>query len=397
VSARTIVVAGAGIGGLTAALALARAGFRVALIEKATRLEETGAGLQLSPNAARVLVGLDLRERLQAAVVAPAAIVIRTAGNREIARLDLGAHAPARHGAPYWVIHRGDLQAALLAEVLARDDITLTLGASLDSWAIEPGGVVAQALRGPDMEEFRGSALVGADGLWSRLRALMGESNEATFARRTAWRALLPADAVAADARAPLVQLWLGHGGHIVHYPVRAGAMINIVAIAGDEHPSKGWSTAAAPEEVLARFPASHWASPARDLLALPAQWLKWPLYDRPPLRRPGRGPVTLLGDAAHPMLPFLAQGAAMAIEDAAVLAAELAATPHEVPAALRRYERRRGPRTARVQRAARRNDLTYHLAWPAAAARDIAMRAMGNERLLAHYDWIYGWRADRP
>jgi salicylate hydroxylase len=394
-SAHTIAIAGAGIGGLTAALALAARGFRVALFDKAARLEETGAGIQLSPNATRVLDGLGLRERLLASVVAPDAVVIRTAHGAEVARLPLGPAAEQRYGAPYWMIHRGDLQAALLGAALAHPGITLTLGAAVDDCAATAGGVTVQVLRGEILEEIAAAALIGADGLWSRVRALTGETDPARFARRTAWRALVLADAVAPAFRAPAIHLWLGHGSHLVHYPVKAGAMINIVAIAADAQPSHGWSTAAMPDEVLTRFSSEAWARPARDLLALPERWLKWPLYDRPPRPHRGRGAVTLLGDAAHPMLPFLAQGAAMAIEDAAVLAASLAATPDDAPAALRRYERARAARTAKVQRAARRNDTVYHLPWPASVARDLAMGAMGNDRLLAQFDWIYGWRPE--
>jgi salicylate hydroxylase len=394
-SAPTIAIAGAGIGGLTAALALAARGFRVALFDKAARLEETGAGIQLSPNATRVLDGLGLRERLLASVVAPDAVVIRTAHGAEVARLPLGPAAEQRYGAPYWMIHRGDLQAALLGAALAHPGITLTLGAAVDDCAATAGGVTVQVLRGETLAESGAAALIGADGLWSRVRALTGETDPARFARRTAWRALVLADAVAPAFRAPAIHLWLGHGSHLVHYPVKAGAMINIVAIAADAQPSHGWSTAAMPDEVLTRFSSEAWARPARDLLALPERWLKWPLYDRPPRPHRGRGAVTLLGDAAHPMLPFLAQGAAMAIEDAAVLAASLAATPDDAPAALRRYERARAARTAKVQRAARRNDTVYHLPWPASVARDLAMGAMGNDRLLAQFDWIYGWRPE--
>jgi salicylate hydroxylase len=422
-NARTIAIAGAGIGGLTAALALAARGFHVALFDKAARLEETGAGIQLSPNATRVLNGLGLRERLLPSVVAPDAVIIKTAQNAELARLPLGPAAATRYGSPYWMIHRGDLQAALLGAALAHPGITLTLGAAVDDCAASPDGVTVQVLRGDTLEESTAAALIGADGLWSRVRALAhvpakagpgldpgwtpvrrqehapmresGEADAARFARRTAWRALVLADAVAPPFRAPAIHLWLGHGSHLVHYPVKAGAMINIVAIAADAQPSHGWSTVAAPDEVLTRFPADSWARPARDLLALPERWLKWPLYDRPPRPHHGRGAVTLMGDAAHPMLPFLAQGAAMAIEDAAVLAGCLAATPDDAPAALRRYEQARGPRTARVQRAARRNDMVYHLPWPASVARDLAMGAMGNDRLLAHYDWIYDWRPE--
>ncbi|HEU5275922.1 MAG TPA: FAD-dependent monooxygenase [Xanthobacteraceae bacterium] len=394
-SARTIVVAGAGLGGLTAALALAARGFRVALFDKAEALAETGAGIQLSPNATRVLTGLGLRDRLLPSVVAPEAVVIRTARNAAIARLPLGATAETRYGAPYWIIHRGDLQAALLAAVRERDGIALTLGAAVEAVAAKPDGVTVQVLRGTRRADTAAAALIGADGLWSRVRALAGGTDSARFARRTAWRALVPAAAVAPDARAHEVNLWLGPGSHLVHYPVKGGAMINIVAIAADTRPSTGWSTAAGPEEVMARFPADRWAKPARELLDRPTHWLKWPLYDRPPLAPWGNGRMTLLGDAAHPMLPFLAQGAAMAIEDAAVLAAALAATPDDPTAGLRRYEAARIPRTRRLQRAARRSDRAYHLGPPASTLRDLAMRMMGDERLLRHYDWIYGWRAE--
>jgi salicylate hydroxylase len=146
----------------------------------------------------------------------------------------------------------------------------------------------------------------------------------------------------------------------------------------------------------MARFSGRSWHPQARDLLALPAQWLKWPLYDLAPLRQWGRGPVTLLGDAAHATLPFLAQGAAMAIEDAAVLAQCIGAAPEDVAGAMRRYEQVRRPRTTKVWRAARRNDAVYHLAWPASAVRDLVLRRMGSEGVLARYDWIYDWGAER-
>jgi salicylate hydroxylase len=397
---RNIVVAGAGIGGLTAALALAHKGFAVALADKAEKLEETGAGIQLSPNATRVLCGLGLRERLAPAVVAPEGVIIKTRRNREIARLRLGAEAERRYGAPYWMIHRGDLQAALLDEVRAHRAITLALGTPVDGFAIHGEQVTLPALGALPGEDAIG--LVGADGLWSRVRSEIGETAEPAFARRTAWRALVPADAVAPEFRAPAIHLWLGRGSHLVHYPVKGGRMINIVAIAADasqgshQGANQGWSTAATADDVMARFSGRSWHPQARDLLALPAQWLKWPLYDLAPLRQWGRGPVTLLGDAAHATLPFLAQGAAMAIEDAAVLAQCIGAAPEDVAGAMRRYEQVRRPRTTKVWRAARRNDAVYHLAWPASAVRDLVLRRMGSEGLLARYDWIYDWGAER-
>jgi salicylate hydroxylase len=393
-SARTIVIAGAGIGGLTAALALAQKGFRVALFDKAEKLEATGAGIQLSPNATRMLIGLGLHDALEPAVVVPEAVTVRTARGRAIARLPLGIGAQARYGAPYWIIHRGDLQAVLLAAVMAHHDITLTLGATVDGCAAHQNGVTVRAQCGRRLTETNADALIGADGLWSTVRRLTGATDPPRFARRAAWRALVPAEGVAPEFRTPAINLWLGPGAHLVAYPVKAGAMINIVAIAREPQPSAGWSTAAPSDEVRLWF-SRGWAPPARDLVAVPTQWLKWPLYDRPPRPLRGRGAVTLLGDAAHPMLPFLAQGAAMAIEDAAVLASALTAAPDDLAAAMRRYERIRGPRTARAQRGARRNDTIYHLAWPASAVRDLAMGRMGSDNLLARYDWIYGWRPD--
>jgi salicylate hydroxylase len=397
-SVRTIIVAGAGIGGLTAALALAQKGFRVAVIDKAERLEETGAGIQLSPNATRVLIGLGLRDALLPSIVVPEAVVIRSARGGAVASLPLGESAATRYGAPYWIIHRADLQAALLAAAKADPAIALTLGAAVETCAAQPDGVRVQVRRGDRLSETRGDALVGADGLWSSVRRLAGATDKPRFAGRAAWRALVPAERLAPEARAPAIQLWLGAGAHIVHYPVKAGAMINIVAIARDrdsvDFPA-GWSTAATPAEVLARFPRERWAPAAHGVINVPTQWLKWPLYDRSPGPLAGHGALTLIGDAAHPMLPFVAQGAAMAIEDAAVLAASLAAAPDALAAAMRRYEEARGPRTTRVQRAARRNDMIYHLAWPAAAFRNFALGRMGSERLRAQYDWIYGWRPD--
>ncbi|HLH90581.1 MAG TPA: FAD-dependent monooxygenase [Xanthobacteraceae bacterium] len=396
-SARTIIIAGAGIGGLTAALGLARKGFHVELFEQAPRLEETGAGIQLSPNATRVLTGLGLGSAIEPAIVAPEALVIRTAGGRDVARLPLGAATP-RYGAPYWIIHRADLQAALLAAVTANDNVTLTLGTAIAGCAAHGDGVTVQTARlamgVPQTRASEADALIGADGLWSTVRRLIGETEPPRFARRAAWRALVPAESVAAEFRAPAVHLWLGSGAHLVHYPVKGGAMINIVAIARAPQPSRGWSTQASADEVRARFRRG-WAAAARDIVAAPAQWLKWPLHDRPPAPFAGCGAVTLIGDAAHPMLPFLAQGAAMAIEDAAVLAAVLGSASDDVAAALRRYEAARGPRTARVQRAARRNDTVYHLAWPISALRDRAMARMGSDGLLARFDWIYGWQPD--
>jgi salicylate hydroxylase len=198
---------------------------------------------------------------------------------------------------------------------------------------------------------------------------------------------------VAPEFREPMVHLWLGRDAHLVHYPVKAGRVINVVVITADDWSAPGWSEPASRVDLVARLPAEAWAPPARALIRLPEAWLKWALYDRQPIRRWSMGPVALLGDAAHPMLPFLAQGAAMAIEDAAVAAQCLARQPGDAAGALRTYCAIRRGRTRTVQHAAERNGARYHLAGPSSWLRDTAMRAMGGKHLLQHYDWIYDWR----
>jgi salicylate hydroxylase len=400
VTSDSVLIAGAGIGGLTAALALVRQGFHVRLFDQAEKLEEAGAGIQLPPNATRILVGLGLAGRLKAGIVEPAAIRLRSAASgRDIAVLPLDAVSES-YGGPYWVIHRADLQKALAGAVAEETRIALTLGAPVDDFTIGQDGVRAAVLhrrRGMTATDHGGALLVGADGLWSRVRALLGDAAAPRFVGRGAFRAIVPAALLPAGDCEPIISVWLGPGGHVVHYPVRAGAAVNIVAVCGgwqsENWQKETWSTGATRDEVLERFPAAAWAPALRALLAAPERWQKWALYDRAPLRSWGRGPVTLLGDAAHPMLPFLAQGAAMAIEDSAVLTRELSRAPDDRVAALRRYEAARHPRTARIQRAARHNDFHYHLHQPAALVRNAALRTLGGRRLLAQYDWIYRWQ----
>jgi salicylate hydroxylase len=392
VSARTVIIAGAGIGGLTAALAVARHGYRVVVLEQSERLEETGAGIQLSPNASRVLIGLGLRETLASRVTAPQELTVANArSGRVLARAPLGAAAERRYGAPYWVIHRGDLQAALIEAVEANPDIVLRLGSRVDDFAIHPNGVTVAAHSRHETVEEHGLALVGADGLCSRLRGRLGHG-EARFTGHTAWRALVPAEAVVCELSIPRVNLCLGRGGHLVYYPVKGGRLINVVAVMADDWREPGWSAAGERAEILGRFDEPAWRGPPREILCAADRWLKWALFDAAPLSHWGRGPVTLLGDAAHPILPYLAQGAAMAIEDAAALGQSLGSAGGDLVGAMRRYERRRLARTAQTQRAARRNGAIYHMSAAAGLMRTLALTAMGGERLISRYDWLYGW-----
>jgi salicylate hydroxylase len=395
-AARTVIVAGAGIGGLTAALALAQRSFEVTLLEAAPRLEEIGAGLQLSPNAARVLIALGIEHRLKPHVVSPELLTVRSArSGRLLAQAPLGARVAQRYGAPYWVIHRGDLQSALCEAVAATPRIALKLGTRMEGFAARGHGVVVSASQGSQTLETEGLALVAADGLWSSLRQRLGHRAAPRAAGQTAWRALVPAEAAPRSFAAPTVNLWLGHDAHLVHYPVKAGRTINVVAIVDDDWREPGWNTPGATRELLDRFAAQHWHQSARELLAASERWQKWALFDCAPLATWGQGPVTLIGDAAHPMLPYLAQGAAMAIEDAAVLAACLARNPDDASAALRRYEASRLPRTTRVQGDARHNGTVYHMRGTAAVLRSLALMAVGGDRLISRYDWLYGWTAE--
>jgi salicylate hydroxylase len=340
-----------------------------------------------------------LGERLKLSGVFPQAIrILRARDGREIVRLPL-AQAQEWFGAPYLVMHRGDLQAALLEAARTHPDIRIALGVRVDRFAVHANGVTVKSVRTqPDANgaagfDADGLALIGADGLWSNVRALLGDTEPVRFARRVAWRAVIPADMAPAAAREPMINLWLGGRTHLVHYPVAAKRLINIVAIAHDDWHDHGWSTPSTPAEVLARYRLGHWCRAARDLVGVPDRWLKWALFDRRPSSHWGEGPVTLLGDAAHPILPFLAQGAAMAIEDANVLAAQMAGHLGDPARALRAYEAIRRTRTSRVQRAARRTGSLYHYSGPDAFARNLFMRLAGGRRLLRHYDWIYDWQ----
>jgi salicylate hydroxylase len=397
-ASRTIFVAGAGIGGLTAALALAAEGFRVVILEKSERLEEAGAGLQLSPNASRVLIDLGLKPRLAARAVIPDAVSIMSARQgREIARLPLGEEASTRAGAPYWVVHRADLQAALQAHISDNPDIELRLGCQFEDLAPHAKGLTVVQRRGTTRQQEVALALVGADGIWSTVRQHLFPQAQPQFSGLIAWRGTLEATQLPREQASRRVQLWMGPNAHLVAYPISGARQINVVAVVAGTWNRPGWSAPGDIAELKTMFASPQWPAAARMLIGAVDEWRKWALFTVPGGGEWTDGAVALLGDAAHAMLPFAAQGAGMAIEDAAVLAKCLGETQNEsgpaIAVAMQRYARLRRPRVSRVQRAARQSGRIYHLTGPAAYARDLAIRAMGPKRMLARQDWIYDWR----
>jgi salicylate hydroxylase len=391
-ASRTIIVAGAGIGGLTAALALARQQFRVVVLERSEQLEEVGAGIQLAPNASRILIELGVDKHLEPRVVVPDDISV-VGGGREIVRIPIGGNAAFRYGAPYWVVHRADLQAALLARVREVPDIALMLGTQLEDFAVHSKGVTVVTRRGVTRLNEQAKALIGADGVWSTVRSRAFVGAQPQFSGYVAWRGTVATSALPREFTAPRVRLWLGRDAHLVAYPLRGGQRINVVAVGAGEWNRPGWSEAGDPREISRLFAESRWPPAARWLIGAVEEWQRWALFEV----ATGdwtKGPVALLGDAAHAMLPFAAQGAAMAIEDAAVLAQCLAEDPDNVDAALVHYAAKRRPRIARLRRAAQQNGRIYHMSGPMAFARNSTMRLLGGARLMARQDWIYDWRA---
>jgi salicylate hydroxylase len=397
-ASRTIFVAGAGIGGLTASLALAGQGFRVVVLEKAERLEEIGAGLQLSPNASRVLVQLGLQPRLAARAVTPDAIsLISARSGGEVVRLPLGEAATHRAGAPYWVMHRADLQAALQAEVNDHPDIELRLGYQFEDAATHAKGLTVVQRSGTTRRQELALALIGADGIWSTVRQHLFPQAQPQFSGLIAWRGTLEATQLPREYTSRRVQLWMGPNAHLVAYPISGERQINIVAVVPGTWNRPGWNAPADANELRSVFAPPTWPGPARMMIGAVDGWRKFALFTVPEGGEWTDGAIALLGDAAHAMLPFAAQGAGMAIEDAAVLAKCLGESQKEggptIAAAMQRYARARRSRVARVQRAARRNGMIYHLTGPMAYARDLAIKAMGAQRVLARQDWIYDWR----
>ena len=389
---RRAIVAGAGIGGLSSALALSQAGFKVTVYERAKALEEFGAGVQLTPNATRILSRLGALESVRRLAMPPTRIRVLSGQDGAIlASMDL-SDADRRWGAPYLALHRADLQAALAGIVNHDPNTGLVLGAGVTGVRDEPDQV-SVSINGDASASDRADLLVGADGLRSRIRRVL-EPKEAAiaFTGRMAFRATIDSALLEPGWSQPEITICLGPNAHLVCYPLRSRSIVNIVAVtesqshsAFDEVP---WDGAASLGDL--EFAFARWSAPIRRLLAAAGQWRAWPLFARPPLRSFHKERVALVGDAAHPMVPFLAQGAAQAIEDAGALGRALSKAK-DVRSGLADYSQKRVARATRVQIEAQRQGRIYHLSGPLALARNAALQILGGSGLRARYDWLYG------
>ena len=385
-SPRNIGVVGGGIGGLTAALCLARAGHNVQVFEQTDESVATGAGIQVSPNAARVLHHLGLQDALMTKGFLPKATQMRSwRSGRVISETTLGDVALERYGAPYYHIHRADLMDMLVSAVSAEPTIRLNVSSRITNFSQDATGV--RLVAGEHKHQV--DLLIGADGIHSSVRACLWGDQQADFTGNVAWRMLVPVNRLPEGLIAPNATVWWGPGKHFVHYLVKGGDYVNCVCVVEKaEWQAESWVAAGSMSELQADF--AGWHDTIQQLLDQTddGTLFKWGLFDRAPMRTWGIDRVSLLGDACHPTLPFMAQGAAMAIEDAAVLA-NCFSNGADVVAALRRYEDLRKARTAGVQRGSRRNATVFHLSGLKAWLRDRAASKAGKHSMdrLYRYD----------
>ena len=386
-----ILIAGGGIGGLALALALAKTGRASLVLEARPEFSIAGAGIQIGPNGTRVLQQLGVADALTPLVGIPEALHVYGKRGRRLAQLPLGDWIARRHGAPYWVAHRADLHAVLYEAARREGLIEIEMGFAAAALAQQGDRVAVQAETG---KVVQGAGVVGADGLWSRLRSEVVPGAAPLFAGASASRIVLPA-ARAGRLAEQAVGLWLSDGAHVVHYPLRGGREIAVVVIAEESWQSRVWD-ADIDRAHLARALACFTRDLETLLLDAPG-WRRWSLHRLPRLPRWNKDRAVLIGDAAHPMFSYLAQGGVLALEDASDLAACLAERAHDVPGAFATFVARRFERAARVQAASKRNGRIYHMGAPLSFARDATFAATPGPLLMSSLDWLYGWKPRSP
>jgi 2-polyprenyl-6-methoxyphenol hydroxylase-like FAD-dependent oxidoreductase len=383
-----ITVVGGGIGGLASAIALAQRGFHVRVLEQAPKFEEIGAGIQLGPNMLRSLQHLGLRERVLDDAWLPGNLLVRDAlDGSTLDRIPVGDGFRARFGQPYAVTHRADLLTTLMTACDADANVTLLTDRRVVNVAQRDDCVVVDL---HDGESFETPALIGADGLWSKVRQHVVDDADPLVSGHIAYRAVLPAEDVPKELWSPDMTAWFGPRTHLVHYPLRRGTLYNLVAVFHSERYREGYDADGDVEELWRHFGAVH--RDVRSLLERIDVWRFWVLCDREPRRGWTNGRVTLLGDAAHPMLQYLAQGAAMAVEDGVCLAVELARAEGDPRIAFPRYEEQRVLRTGRAQIMARVYGDVFHAADVARELRNQLLRGRTPAQSWDSMAWMYDY-----
>lgn len=381
------IIIGGGIGGLACALALSRKGFHSILLEQAAEFGEIGAGIQLGPNVFRMFEKLGITDKVRPLAVFPEMLMMRdTITTEVVTRIDLDERFLARFKYPYAVIHRADLHSALLAACREESAlITLKTGQKVTAFD-DHGDHVSVTTAGGDT--YEGCALVGADGLWSTVRQKLVGDGAPVKSGHVTYRAVLPTSEVPEDLRKWAMIIWAGEKTHLVQYPMRGGELYNLVAVFHSDKFAEGWDSYGDPAELHERFAKT--CEPVRTLLSKIESWRMWVLCDRPPIRDWSKGNVTLLGDAAHPMLQYLAQGACMAVEDSVCLARNLELAGGDWAQAFLNYQKERYLRTARVQLTARLYGEAYHASNAVRDLRNAVLGARTQAEAMESMAWLY-------
>jgi 2-polyprenyl-6-methoxyphenol hydroxylase-like FAD-dependent oxidoreductase len=386
-SDRPILIAGGGIGGSAAALALSQKGRAVHVLEQAPEFGEIGAGIQIGPNIFKMFEVLGLTDAILDVAVLPDFLVMKDGltGN-EIVRMPVGSKAfRERYKYPYGVIYRPDLHNALIDACKAQPNVETSVNQTVTGYEDTGDGVRVSTEEGATHE---GAALIGADGLWSKVRAQLVGDGEPRVSGHIAYRAVLPTSEVPDHIKQDNVVLWAGPKTHLVHYPLHRGEIYNLVAVFHSDRYEEGWDAFGDPEELHQRFAGEH--EDVLTMLDKIESWRMWVLCDREPIKDWSKGRVTLLGDAAHPMLQYLAQGACMATEDGVCLATRVAANGDDIETAFKEYQALRYLRTARVQLTARLFGDIYHAAGATADLRDAMLGAIDQTKPGEGMAWLY-------
>src|SRR6195952_5413086 len=387
-SDQRVLSAGGGIGGLATALALAQHGFQVTVLERASHYQEIGAGIQLGPNAFHAFDRLKLGDAVRSIAVFIDQLRLMDAVTAEaITQIDLTTYFRTRFGNPYAVVHRGELHSILVRACQDHEAVTLRTDCDVTGYDQSAGSVTVLMKNG---ERITGSALIGADGLRSKIRQQMVADGEPRVAGHTTYRSVIPTEQMPEDLRWNAATLWAGPKCHIVHYPLSGWKVFNLVVTYHNDAPEPVAGKPVSDEEVMQGF--THVHERARDIIRHGKNWRLWVLCDRDPIERWIDGRVALLGDAAHPMLQYFAQGACQAMEDAVCLSHMLGAHPEDHAAALERYRSQRFPRTARVQLLSRAiGEHIYHPAGEHARLRNAIMSAKSSDDYYDDLAWLYG------